>query len=248
MNPSFNAARANVIFGIALFLGLALLCGFFAALLGSKTAGEVAGALGSFVGGLIGAAGAVVAVYLAISSQRKEESAKVTAAIRTEVASLTTYVLGAVKICQGIADGSQKIPSQDASYILRKIWGEPIVYAAVADRVGLLPHSNATVQFYMRLAEAKAMLESLQIKTVHAAETSAAARREMVTPEIAETIADSLVTALQLARGILGDDVDPQMSEWVRTEMIGQIDARIQSAMTSFPNAKSFQKLNEAAK
>jgi len=33
----------------------------------------------------------LLAVYLALSSQRKEETAKVAAAVRPEVASLTTY-------------------------------------------------------------------------------------------------------------------------------------------------------------
>jgi hypothetical protein len=238
MDPSFNAS--NSFRGIVLWLGVALLCGFFAALMGSSRAGEVAGALGSFVGGLIGAGGAVLAVYLALSGERREEANKVSAAVKTEVASLTTYVIGAIEICQGIANGSLEVPAQDASYIMRKLWSEPVVYAAVADRVGLLPHPNATVQFYMRLAEAKAMLESLQTKSTNAATTAASARREKVTPEFAATIADSLITALQLARAILGREGSNQMAEWVGQVMIGQIDECLRSARASFPNAESF--------
>jgi hypothetical protein len=42
---------------------------------------------------------------------------------------------------------------------MRKLFVEPVVYKAVADRIGLLPHPNATAQFYMRISEAKAMVE-----------------------------------------------------------------------------------------
>jgi len=147
LGDSFDLRRSNVIVGIALAIVVLALCRFVAALIGAATEGEIAGALGSFVGGIIGAGGAVLAVYVALSSQRNEETAKVSAAVRTEVASLTTYVIGAIEICQGIANGTRRVPSLDASYIMRKLWADPVIYPAVADRVGLLPHPNATVQF-----------------------------------------------------------------------------------------------------
>jgi hypothetical protein len=92
---------------------------------------------------------------------------------------------------------------------MRKLWKDPVVYTAMADRIGLLPHPNATVQFYMRLAEAKAMLESLQTKTILETEASAEAKYELVPREFAANVADSLVTALRLAQAILGRDSDP---------------------------------------
>jgi hypothetical protein len=241
MIGAFDDSRLNVIGGVTLFFAVALLCGFFAALMGSSTAGEVAAALGSFVGGFIGAGGAVAAVYVALSSQRKEEPAKVSAAVRTEVASLTTYVIGSVEICEGIANGTQQIPSLDASYIMQKLWADPVIYPAVADRVGLLPHPNATTQFYMRLSEAKAMIQSLQIKTARIASISLAmAAQERVTSEFAATIAESLITALQLARAVIADD--GQLSQWIGQEMVRQIDDCLQSAEKTFPNAESFKK------
>lgn len=100
LGNSFDARRSNVILGVALAIVVLVFCRFVAALMGAATDGEVAGALGSFVGGIIGAGGAVLAVYVALSSQRNEETAKVSAAVRTEVASLTTYVIGAIEICQ----------------------------------------------------------------------------------------------------------------------------------------------------
>jgi hypothetical protein len=200
MLGTFDTRRSNVIVGIALAIIVLALCRFVAALMGAATEGEIAGALGSFVGGVIGAGGAVLAVYVTLSSQRNEETAKVSAAVRTEVASLTTYVIGAIEICRGIANGTLQVPSLDANYIIQKLWADPVIYPAVADRVGLLPHPNATVQFYMRLSEAKAMTQSLQVKTARFAEafSPAMAAQQHVSPEFAQTIADSLITALQL--------------------------------------------------
>lgn len=106
---------------------------------GSEHGGEVAGALGSFVGGVIGAGGAVLAVYVALASARDEETRKVSAAVKTEVASLTTYIIGAMEACQQIASGERQVPRRDAGYIIRKLFVEPVVYKAVADRIGLLP-------------------------------------------------------------------------------------------------------------
>jgi hypothetical protein len=119
---------------------------------------------------------------------------------------------------------------------MRKLFVEPVVYKAVADRIGLLPHPNATAQFYMRLSEAKAMVESLAMANV---------AQERVTPENAATIADSLITSLQLAHGILAGDGDPQLAASVTREMIRQIDECLH-ARISFPNAESFRDPNAA--
>jgi hypothetical protein len=227
--------RPNIIPGLAISLGSALLAGFFAALMGVKTSAEAAGALGSFAG----AVAAVLAVYLALLEQRRQEIVKVSSAIKTEVASMATYIIQAVETCQGVADGNQPIPSRDASYIMRKLWKDPVVYTAMADRIGLLPHPNATVQFYMRLGEAKAMLESLQTKTIRE-EASGPAKHELIPPEFNEVVADCLVTALILARAILGRDRDSRMAEWVGLVMVDQIDQCLRSARASFPDLESF--------
>jgi hypothetical protein len=205
------------------------------------TAGEVINALASFAGGLVGAIGAVAAVYLALSAQRKDESTKVSAAVMTEVASLTTYVIGAIRICQGITTGEQRIPARDATYIIRKISAEPVIYTAVADRIGLLPHPNATAQFYMRIAEAKAMVESMRLKAENEAMDQPLLRGALVAADMAGKIADSLITALQLAHGILADDGKVDSATWIRQQMLSQIDECLTSSKASFPNAESFK-------
>ncbi len=224
---------------------VALIFSVFVVDLFRTDAGQVAGALGSFIGGIIGAGGAVWAVYLAISRQRNEEIIKVSDAVRTEVTAFVKYVIGAVVVCQQIKKGLVKIPRQDARYIAKSFWGDPIIYPAVADRVGLLPHPHATTEFYMRLSEVRSMLEALRTKTDPSSATNVTAPPEYVTPEFAATIADSLITALQLARPIVANDNNPsarsQLTAFVQTTVASQIDECLESAKTTFPDAESFQ-------
>lgn len=223
-------------------IGLVFL--FFALDLLRSDAGQGAGALGSFIGGIIGAGGAVWAVHLTIARQRNEEIERVGDAVRTEVTAFVKYVIGAVEICQQIKDGL-KIPRQDARYIAKNFWGDPIIYPAVADRVGLLPHPQATTEFYMRLSEVRGMLEALRTKTDPQSFINVQAPPEHVTPDFAASIADSLITALQLARPIVASDGDPctksQLAAWVHTTVVGQIDECLESAKASFPSAESFK-------
>jgi hypothetical protein len=53
--------------------------------------------------GIVGATGAIYAVYLTLSRQRREEAEKVRAALKTEISTYAKYVIGALKICEGIA-------------------------------------------------------------------------------------------------------------------------------------------------
>ncbi len=89
-------------------------------------------------------------------------------------------VIGAVEVCEDIAKRHLQIPRQDAGYIVKNFASDPIVYPAVADRVGLLPHPNATIEFYMRLAEAKTMVDALRTKTDRPSATYVSAPMEYV--------------------------------------------------------------------
>lgn len=236
----------KLLFGITLLIGVAVLCWFVAALARSGTEGEIAGALGSLIGGIIGAGGAVLAVYLALSSQRNEEAARSSDAVRTEVTTYAKYVIGGIEVCQQIANGTVRIPRQDARYVAKSFWADPIVYSAVADKIGLLPHPNATVEFYMRLSEARSMLEALRTRTNPESAIYVAPPPEFITPEFAASVADSLITALQLARAIIGDEIQldsgkPHLGTWIKITVVRQIDQCLESAKLSFPNAESFQ-------
>jgi hypothetical protein len=230
-------------------IGTVLLLIFFIFLVESK-AGEIAGALGSFIGGIVGAGGAVWAVFLMLARQRQEETDKVAAAVKTEVTTLAKYVVGGIEICQHIKAGL-KVPRQDAHNIVKSFSNDPIIYPAVADRVGLLPHPHATTEFYMRLSEAKTMTEMLRTKTDPQGVTYVSPPMEYITPEFATSVADSLITALQLARIIVSNEGNAlgksQLAASVKATVIGQIDDCLKSAKESFPDAESFSSPDASA-
>jgi hypothetical protein len=229
----------NTLIGLALLFSIALLAWFFADLLDSKS-GERVAAFGAVIGGIIGAGGAVFAVYLAITGQRNEDMAKVRAAVRTEVTTYSKYVIGALDTCKEIATQVKKIPTVNAEYVSKHLV-DPVIYPAVADRVGLLRSPQATIEFYMRLAEAKSNLAAL--KQRDAGLTPNQAAMVSIQPSEAEVVADSLITALQMAKRIVADN-DPTRTELdllVQKVMLREIDAALVSAKTTFPNAESFK-------
>jgi hypothetical protein len=218
-----------------------LLMWFFVSLFKSNS-GEIAGALGSLIGGLVGAGAAVGAVFLLIWRQTKDEEEKVADAVKVEITTLVKYVIGAVEICEKIKSGQVKIPRQDAHYIVKNFAESPVIYPAVADRIGLLPHPQATTEFYMRLAEARVMVEMLQKKTTPPGIMHTSSTPEDITADFAASVADSLLTALQLARPIIANEQEaPQLRVWVDKVVTGQIDDCLKSAKASFPAAESFR-------
>jgi hypothetical protein len=172
----------NTLIGLALLFSIGLFAWFFADLLDSK-AGERVVAFGAVIGGIIGAGGAVFAVYLTLTRQRNEDAAKVRAAVRTEVTTYYKYIVGALDICEQIATQNLQIPCPDASYIAKNL-SDPIIYPAVADRIALLPHPQATIEFYMRIKEAKAMLTALQMKWARLRSTQSAFPFPLLLPRI----------------------------------------------------------------
>jgi hypothetical protein len=151
----------------------------------------------------------------------------------------------AIKICHQIKTGAVKIPRQDAHYIVKNFASDPVIYPAVADRVGLLPHPQATTEFYLRLSETKTLVEMLRTKTDPPGITHSSPVLEYIKPEFANTVADSLITALQLARPIVANEgnfsAKSQLGAWVQATVVGQIDDCFKSARESFPDAESFK-------
>ena len=66
----------NTLIGITLGLSVLLLAWLIAVLVDLKS-GEQAASLGAVVGGIVGAGGAILAVYLTLSKQRRDDIAKV---------------------------------------------------------------------------------------------------------------------------------------------------------------------------
>jgi hypothetical protein len=221
------------------FFGILLLWWFAIDLWHSKS-GERVSALGAVVGGIIGAGGAVFAVYIAITRQKNEDTAKVRAAVRTEVTTYSKYVIGTLEICEAIATSGLQIPMAEATYIGKNLI-EPVIYSAVADRVALLERPQTTVEFYMRIAEAKSNLDVMRMKA--SGLTLAQSSMTNVQPSNAAVVADSLITALQLAHSIItqADPTRTALDEMVQKIALEDIGRAMTSARNAFPNAESFK-------
>jgi hypothetical protein len=196
---------------------------------------------GGFLGGFVGAVGAIFAVYLTLGKQRKADTENVSSAVATEVTALAKYVIGAVEICIEVAKGERRIPQTDAAYIVRKLFAPPTVYNAVADRIGLLPHPDATTQFYMRIEEVKASTSAIEMAVKFQWTPDGMGPPPLITRAIIAPVADMLITALQLARPIISDAKSgPWLEQRIREITINQIDECMAAAKEAFPDAESF--------
>jgi hypothetical protein len=171
---------------------------------------------------------------------RNEDVAKVNAAIRTEITTYSKYAIGTLEVCKRIAAQGLKIPTVDAEYIGKNLV-DPLTYPAVADRVGLMRRPQATFEFYMRTEEAKSYLSAIQKKDSRLPQ--AQADMTYFQPSHALVVADSLITALQMARHIVAD-YDPTRTEmdlFVQTVTLRNIDEALALAQIVFPSAESFE-------
>ena len=100
------------VIGIAAILGAVLVAALFGlgiALFSSKP-GEIAGSLGSVVGGMIGALGAALAVYLTLSTQRQEDRRRIDGALGREVAEFARQVVRGLETCETILSEGLELP------------------------------------------------------------------------------------------------------------------------------------------
>jgi hypothetical protein len=202
--------------------------------------GEWVAALGGILGGIVGAGGAILAVYVSITGQRKEDTANVRAAVRTEVTTYSKYVIGALKTCEEVATQIKSIPTVNAEYVGKNL-ADPVIYPAVSDRIGLLLSPQATIEFYMRVAEAKSNLAAIKQRDARLNSNQAA----MVTiqPSEVQVVADSLITALEMAKHIVAGNDPTRTKEdlFVQKVTLDKIEAALASAKNTFPNAESFK-------
>jgi hypothetical protein len=219
-----------------------VILGTFAFNLMGSSPGEIAAALGCVIGGGIGAAAAVLAVQLTISKQREEDAFNVTNAVVLEVTTFAKYVQGALEICIGVAVGQLAVPTRHGTYIVDKL-PTAIIFPAVADRIGLLPNPEATIEFYGRLDEARAMSDIIRKAADMNTSANIDGTVELGIVDIAP-IADSLITALQLAKLIIeGASKVREPNEFqaqVRSIVNSNINDCLASARKAFPYAQSF--------
>ena len=141
------------VIGIAAILGAVLVAALFGlgiALFSSKP-GEIAGSLGSVVGGMIGALGAALAVYLTLSTQRQEDRRRIDGALGREVAEFARQVVRGLETCETILSEGLELPRARLPEAMEM--PQPIIYPAVADKVGVLSNPQRAVAFYTHILE-----------------------------------------------------------------------------------------------
>ncbi len=223
--PSDPTDRYNYFVMVAILLGLLLLFIFVPSLIQSH-AGEVAAAIGSVIGGIVGAGGAVGAVYFLINRQRLEERNNVSDAIRREIIEFNEMVLTALSICEHIKSRDASVMRKNAHTIMINL--DPIIYRAVADRIGLLSHPQFVVKFYTRLVEIQQAIQTITVGNPGDAGA-------LVPGDEAETLASSLIITCRLAQAIISQVADPSLDEQVPLIALAHIDTALESAKRAFP-------------
>jgi hypothetical protein len=128
------------------------------------------------------------------------------------------------------------VPKSALAEMIRTV--EPVIYPAIASRIGRLPFSQQVLSFYARISEAKTLVE---------ATANSPDRGQHVSAGLATTIADSFIGACQLARAILGtvhnEDIPNLNANWevhVKGSTRIDLDIALSNAQQAFPDAKSF--------
>jgi hypothetical protein len=215
----------NALLALGVFFGTALLIGFLMVLIRAN-AGEAAAALGSVVGGVIGASGAAVAVYLTLAAQRHEDRARIRSAVVREVIEFSRLVVGHLETCENIRAGVIALPVPKLAKAMQM--PAPIIYPAIAAKVGLLSSPQNVVAFYARIVE----LSMIIVPTIadDPARQKATLRGQDVRP-LVEASLDILVFAL----GIIQDSHhDAAFDQSVRQSILNDIAAQSASARQNF--------------
>ncbi len=192
--------------------------------------GEQLAALGSVLGGIIGVFGSAAAVYLTLWSQRQDETDKVSNAIIREVMEFSRFAVGNLTTCENLYKNVVQMPGTDLPAAMQT--PEPIVYPAIADRIGRLHMPQRVVAFYTRIAEARRVAAIIAIRLFG---------QMPVSHEQASKMADIWIDICQFAELImLSADFKLQIDLRTRDIFVEQIRSALASARKTFPEAESF--------
>jgi hypothetical protein len=200
-------AVSGVVFAVVL-LAFGAAVGYCARILPAVSVGEQLNAVAAILGGLIGAAGAALAVYLTLSGQRRDEAEKVEAALRMEVAEFGRLALGPLYLLtERLMVEHARVPVRDLPALVAM--PEPVVYRATADRISRLPYGPLFVAFHARIAEAISICRaSTTIKRPVERDGSPAVDL-MIDDGLAAMLAPAWLDVCDLARTILRPERPP---------------------------------------
>lgn len=229
----FLESHRNLLIGIAIWLGSALVVAFGASLFGAN-GGEIAAALAGIIGGAVGAAGSALAVFMTLDLQKRDEIEKVNAAILTEVAEQARFAIGHLGACALIQNGTIAAPKAE----LVRLMGAPrsVIYPAIADQVSRLHRPALVVSFFTRLEEMRYVVDVIAYSQP---------ANEVLTGAHIQQLADLLISVCQIAKFLLEKpksdaDHEANLTDAIRVRTAGMLDEQLASAKGAFPNAESW--------
>jgi hypothetical protein len=224
--------RWNLVALIAILVVCGLLAAFLVSLADAKP-GEIVGALGSVIGGSIGAFGSAAAVYIMLKGQRDDEVERVWAAVYREIVELCKSPIGQLGACAGIQTGSIRCTPSQVQHLFHS--PAPIIYPAVASLVSRLPRPTLVVTFYAQLQETRGLLAILETCPPD----------EIIGPGHIGVLTDLLINQCQLAQLILSGPEpaaygEAQLVAAQRSQTVKMLDEQLAAARLLFPDADSF--------
>lgn len=159
------------------------------------TTGEIVGAGATILGGIFGALGAALAVYLTLRGQRKEDRERIHGAIVREIIEFSRVAVGQLDTCEHIRSGLIALPPAKLPQALK--WPTPVIYPAVADKIGLLKSPQHVVAFYVRITEITTMAQTVA--------DNPTLQNSRVQDNNVRLIVEALLDICQFATWIIGD-------------------------------------------
>lgn len=187
--------------------------------------GDRLSATAAVLGGMIGATGAALAVYLTLIAQRKDEVEKVEASLRAEVVEFARLAMGPLDVLTRLVlPGQIPLKLQDVPSLVAL--PEPVVFKATADRISRLPYGPLLVTFHMRIAEAKQMANIYNLSA-----PKSFADVVFASPEQTRTLATAWQDICIIARIILkGEWKASQLVEAGRLVTLRSLDESLEQA------------------
>ncbi len=193
------------------------------------TTGEIVGAVATLLGGIIGALGAALAVYLTLAGQRKEDRSRIHSALVREIIEFSRIAVGHLDICESIRSAEIAMPVPKLPQAIKM--PTPIIYPAVADKIGLLKSPQHVVAFYMRITEIEIM--------AHAVADDPNLQRSTLQANNVRLIVEALLDICQFAKWIIQDSEVKEeefraFDKAVSASIIADMDAATQQARKNF--------------
>lgn len=201
-----------------------------------STAGERLGALGGVLGGVLGALGAALAVFLTLRGQRQDEAETIRDAARREVQEFSRLVSGHLDTCSRIAASTVHITAPALSTIMAM--PRPVIYQAIADRIGRLDRGENYVTFFARIAEAERLVAILAARDQPAGigEGRVPLPLPMGRNDIA-LVANAWMDVASIALHILNPQPRPRdFDAQVEHSFRGDLEEALQQARATFPD------------